>query len=69
MATQTLKVLDQRLSNTSFRRIHRNALINVDHVRKMSALSSQRWLLTLTNDQEFIVSKRQAHSVRQLLNW
>jgi two-component system LytT family response regulator len=69
LATQPLKVLDQRLGNTSFRRIHRNSLVNVDHVRKMSALSSQRWLITLSNDQEFIVSKRQARSVRQLLNW
>jgi two-component system LytT family response regulator len=68
LATQTLKVLDQRLKNTSFRRIHRNALVNVDHVRKMSALSSQRWLITLANDQEFVASKRQAGSVRQLLN-
>jgi two-component system, LytTR family, response regulator len=68
LATQTLKVLDQRLRNTSFRRIHRNALVNVDHVRKMSALSSQRWLITLSNDQEFIASKRQAGSIRQLLN-
>jgi DNA-binding LytR/AlgR family response regulator len=69
LATQTLKVLDQRLKSTNFRRIHRNALVNVDHVRKMSALSSQRWLITLSNNQEFIVSKRQAGSVRQLLNW
>jgi len=69
MATQTLKVLEQRLGNTSFQRIHRNALVNVDHVRKMSALSSQRWLITLSNDQEFIASKRQARSVRQLLSW
>ena len=68
LATQTLKVLDQRLRNTSFRRIHRNALVNVEHVRKMSALSSQRWLITLANDQEFIASKRQAGSIRQLLN-
>jgi two-component system LytT family response regulator len=68
-ATQTLKVLEERLGNTSFRRIHRNAIVNVDHVRKMSALSSQRWLITLTNDQEFIASKRQARSVRQLLHW
>jgi two-component system, LytTR family, response regulator len=67
-ATQTLKVLEQRLRNTSFRRIHRSALVNVDHVRKMSALSSQRWLITLANDQEFIASKRQAGSIRQLLN-
>ena len=68
VATQTLKMLDQRLRNTSFRRIHRSALVNVDHVRKMSALSSQRWLITLSNDQEFIASKRQAGSIRQLLN-
>ncbi len=69
LATQTLKALDERLRSTNFRRIHRNALVNVDHVRKMSALSSQRWLITLTNDQEFIASKRQAGSVRELLNW
>jgi DNA-binding LytR/AlgR family response regulator len=69
LATQTLKVLEQRLRNTSFRRIHRNALVNVDHVRKMSALSSQRWLITLKNDQEFVASKRQAAGVRQLLHW
>jgi DNA-binding LytR/AlgR family response regulator len=68
LATLTLKVLEQRLRNTSFRRIHRNALVNVDHVRRMSALSSQRWLITLSNDQEFIASKRQAGSIRQLLN-
>jgi two-component system LytT family response regulator len=69
LATQTLKMLEERLKNSSFRRIHRSALINVDHVRKMSALSSQRWLITLSNDREFIASKRQAQSVRQLLSW
>jgi DNA-binding LytR/AlgR family response regulator len=68
LGTQTLKVLEQRLKNTSFRRIHRSALVNVNHVRKMSALSSQRWLITLANDQEFIASKRQAGNIRQLLN-
>jgi two-component system, LytTR family, response regulator len=68
-ATQTLKVLEQRLKDSGFRRIHRNAMVNVDHVRKMSALSSQRWLITLSNGQEFIVSKRKARSVRQLLHW
>jgi len=67
LATQTLKVIEQRLGHGNFERIHRNALVNVDHVRKMSALSSQRWLITLSNDQEFIASKRRAHGVRQLL--
>ena len=69
LATQTLKVLEERLRSSNFQRIHRNALVNVDHVRKMSALSSQRWLITLTNDQEFIASKRQARGTRHLLNW
>ncbi|HUA20309.1 MAG TPA: LytTR family DNA-binding domain-containing protein [Bryobacteraceae bacterium] len=69
LATQTLKALQDRLRLTSFRRIHRNALVNVDHVRKMSPLSSQRWLITLSNDQEFIASKRQARTVRDLVNW
>lgn len=69
LAMQTLKELDQRLRNRSFRRVHRNALVNVDHVRKMSALSSQRWLITMSNDQEFVVSKRQARTVRDLLTW
>jgi two-component system, LytTR family, response regulator len=69
LATQTLKVLEERLRHSRFQRIHRNALVNVDHVRKMSALTSQRWLITLDNDQEFIASKRQAHGIRQLLNW
>lgn len=69
LATQTLKSIQEKLEQCGFQRIHRNALVNVHHVRKMSALSSQRWLLTLNNNQEFIVSKRQASSMRQLLSW
>ncbi len=69
LATQTLRELEARLKNSSFRRIHRNALVNVTHVRKMSALSSQRWLITMNNDQEFVASKRQARTVRELLSW
>jgi two-component system LytT family response regulator len=68
-ATQTLKVLEERLKSSSFRRVHRNAIVNVNHVRKMSSLSSQRWLITLTNGQELIASKRQAGSIRELLHW
>jgi DNA-binding LytR/AlgR family response regulator len=68
-ATQTLTALEKRLGNANFRRIHRNALVNVDQVRKISALSSQRWLITLSNNQQFVASKRQARGVRQILKW
>ena len=69
LATQTLKALEQRLAGASFRRIHRSALVNLDHIRKVSALTSQRWLITLSNRQEFVASKRQARGVRGLLRW
>lgn len=67
-ATQNLKSIEERLQNTAFRRIHRNALVNVEQIRKMSMITSQRWLITLNNGQEFVVSKRQAKNVRDLLN-
>ncbi len=57
------------MSGSIFQRVHRNALVNVNHVRKLAPLSSQRWLLTLTNSQELIVSKRLASRVRQMLQW
>ena len=69
LATQTLKALQERLAASNFRRIHRSALINVEHVRKMSVLSSQRWLVTLSNGQEFIASKRLGQAVRELAHW
>ena len=69
VSTLPLRTLSEKLGGSSFQRVHRNALVNVNHVRKMSALSSQRWLLTMANNQEFIVSKRQAKAVRSLLSW
>jgi two-component system, LytTR family, response regulator len=69
MATQNLTALEARMRNSSFRRIHRGALVNVEQIRKMSMLSSQRWLVTLNNGQEFTVSKRQAKNVRDVLHW
>jgi len=69
MATQTLRSIDERFRGSVFQRVHRGALVNVNHVRKMSPMSSQRWLLTLTNGVEFIVSKRQASAVRRMLQW
>jgi len=68
-ATLSLRAIEQRLRDSSFSRIHRNALVNVNQIQKMSMLSSQRWLVTLNNGQEFVVSKRQAANVRNVLNW
>ena len=69
LATQTLRVIEEHLKEQQFRRVHRNAIVNVNHVRKMSALSSQRWLVTLSNSLQLVVSKRQAHNIRSVLRW
>jgi DNA-binding LytR/AlgR family response regulator len=69
LATQPLKAIQEKVAGLNFARTHRNALVNLDHVAKMAPLSSQRWLLTLNNQQEFIVSKRQARAVQELLSW
>ena len=69
LASHSLRALETHLRHSPFHRVHRNAIVNVNHVRKMSALSSQRWLLTLSNQQQLTVSKRQAASVRNLLHW
>jgi DNA-binding LytR/AlgR family response regulator len=69
LATQPLKAIQEKVAGLNFARTHRNALVNLDHVAKMAPLSSQRWLLTLNNQQEFIVSKRQARAVQKLLSW
>jgi DNA-binding LytR/AlgR family response regulator len=69
LATLPLKAIQERLNDTQFQRVHRNAIVNVNHVRKMSALSSHRWLITLSNALQLVVSKRQAHQIRSLLQW
>jgi two-component system LytT family response regulator len=69
LATLSLRAIQEKLSETQFQRVHRNAIVNVNHVRKMSALSSQRWLITLSNALQIVVSKRQAHQIRSLLQW
>ena len=66
LATESMKSLEDRLEGLPFQRVHRNAIVNLNRVRKMSAMSSQRWLLTLDSGLELSVSKRLAHSVREM---
>jgi two-component system LytT family response regulator len=67
LATQTLRSIEASLQTSSFQRVHRNAIVNVNHVQKLSAITSHRWILTLSNQLELVVSKRQAHKIRLLL--
>jgi DNA-binding LytR/AlgR family response regulator len=66
LSSQTLNAMESSLPR-SFQRVHRNAIVNINHVRQMTALTSHRWQLTLSNRQELVVSKRLAHNIRLLL--
>jgi DNA-binding LytR/AlgR family response regulator len=67
LATQPLRAIEERFAGRDFRRVHRNAIVNIHHVRKLSALSGQRWLITLSNSAQIVASKRQASSLRRAL--
>ncbi len=60
----TLRQLEARLPSPEFRRIHRGAIINTSHIRKISPLSSKRWLLKMSSGLEMIVSKRMSGVIR-----
>jgi DNA-binding LytR/AlgR family response regulator len=64
LAEATLKDLEKEPALAAFRRVHRSTLINTDHIRKISPLSSRRWLLQMSNGFEAIVSKRLANTIR-----
>ena len=68
-STYSLKALEEKLEYPPFRRIHRKTIINTDHIRKISPLSSKRWLLVLSNGMEAIVSKRLAGAIRDETKW
>jgi len=67
LAADTLKALEDKLKGSPFRRVHRGALVNLEKVRKLTSISSQRWLLTLSNGVQLTVSKRQAPAIREIL--
>ena len=68
-ASQSLRQIEEKLPSPPFRRIHRSTIINTDHIRKISPLSSKRWLLRMSNGSEVIVSKRLAGVIRQETRW
>jgi DNA-binding LytR/AlgR family response regulator len=49
--------------------VHRATLINSAHIRKISPLSSRRWLLKMSNGFEAVVSKRLASALREQERW
>jgi DNA-binding LytR/AlgR family response regulator len=69
LSDHSLKSLGEKLEPKRFRRIHRSTIINTDHIRRISPLSSKRWLLKMSNNFEAVVSKRLASAIREDTRW
>jgi DNA-binding LytR/AlgR family response regulator len=69
LSDHSLKSLEEKLDKKRFRRIHRSTIVNTDHIRKISPLSSKRWLLKMSNNFEAVVSKRLASAIREDTRW
>jgi two-component system, LytTR family, response regulator len=69
LADRPLKAIEEKLDPAHFRRIHRRTIINTDQIRRISPLSSKRWLLIMSNGFEAVVSKRLASSIREQARW
>ncbi len=69
LSDHSLKALEEKLDQARFRRIHRSTIINTDHIRRISPLSSKRWLLKMSNNFEAVVSKRLASAIRDNTRW
>jgi DNA-binding LytR/AlgR family response regulator len=69
LSDHSLRALEEKLLTPVFRRVHRSTIINTDHIRRISPLSSKRWLLKMSNGFEAIVSKRLASSIRSQTKW
>ncbi|HUQ94872.1 MAG TPA: LytTR family DNA-binding domain-containing protein [Bryobacteraceae bacterium] len=68
-ASHSLKALEEKLPPHRFRRVHRSTIINTDQIRKISPLSSKRWMLRMSNGMEVVVSKRLAGVIRAETQW
>ncbi|MEX2261721.1 MAG: LytTR family DNA-binding domain-containing protein [Bryobacteraceae bacterium] len=69
LASHSLRALEEKLDRPRFRRVHRKTIVNTDHIRKISPLSSKRWLLKMSNGMEVVVSKRLAGEIREEMRW
>ncbi len=61
----SLKALEEKL-NTNFMRVHRKAIVNMTMAKELNL--SQTPNLTLNNDEQVIVSKRNLKSVKKYLS-
>jgi two-component system LytT family response regulator len=65
----TLTELESHLDPQVFHRVHRQVVVNLNHVREINAFDNSTARLTLTGGQQVNVSRNHLPGLRQLLQW
>ena len=64
-----LTELESQLDPQVWRRVHRQVIVNLNHVREINAFDNSTARLTLTGGQQVNVSRNHLPGLRQLLQW
>ncbi len=64
-----LTELEELLDPAIFRRVHRQAIVNLNHVREINAFDNNTARLTLTGGQQVNVSRNHLPELRKVLQW
>jgi len=65
----TFTELEEQLDPRIFLRVHRQVVVNLNHVREVVTLDNNTAILKLTGNQQVSISRGHLKSVRQVLNW
>ena len=64
---RTMKELEQELNPNRFQRVHRSAIVNIDHVEKLCTRHNGEYHLVLKNGQNLKVSRSYKDRIKQLI--
>lgn len=66
-SSERLYALEEKLAQTSFIRINKSTLLNMDYLKCVQPLSNYRLEATLANDEKLIISRHYLKKVKQYL--
>lgn len=64
---RTMKELEQELNPKLFQRIHRSAIVNIEHVEKLCSRQNGEYHVVLSNGKELKVSRSYKDRIKQLV--
>jgi two-component system LytT family response regulator len=67
LVRETMKGMEARLDPAHFVRIHRSAIVSIDHIRSIEARDRGEYLVTMANGARLVSSRGYSERVRRLL--